>query len=240
MQKKLTVLFAFAIFVLVVGWAITPAQADHCKGKHKNDLGCDRGGDGETPTIVTTDVQWGGNIREPEKPGFRPCVARQVKTTGDYGAYGCQLDLLDTNSEVFYNLGVGVQTARKGDGMLCDVFNGISLTPDWRYDYNWTDNCSDGKCTIKISNWFQNDNGQVSDATLEKADFIRLSASAEARASEQTGTDSFTDANPFVDSLNLNVDEINIAFFGAGSSHKTIAVCHYEPDNVTYHSNPTQ
>jgi len=30
MQKKLTVLFAFAIFVLVVGWAITPAQA-HCK-----------------------------------------------------------------------------------------------------------------------------------------------------------------------------------------------------------------
>ncbi len=27
MQKKLTVLFAFAIFVLVVGWAITPAQA---------------------------------------------------------------------------------------------------------------------------------------------------------------------------------------------------------------------
>jgi len=30
MQKKLTVLFAFAIFVLVVGWAITPVQA-HCK-----------------------------------------------------------------------------------------------------------------------------------------------------------------------------------------------------------------
>ncbi len=33
MQKKLTVLFAFAIFVLVLGWAITPVQA-HCKGKH--------------------------------------------------------------------------------------------------------------------------------------------------------------------------------------------------------------
>ncbi len=29
MQKKLTVLFAFAIFVLLVGWAITPAQAHH-------------------------------------------------------------------------------------------------------------------------------------------------------------------------------------------------------------------
>jgi len=34
MQKKLTVLFAFAIFVLVVGWAITPAQA-HCKKNHQ-------------------------------------------------------------------------------------------------------------------------------------------------------------------------------------------------------------
>ena len=30
MQRKLIVLFAFAIFVLVVGWAVTPAQA-HCK-----------------------------------------------------------------------------------------------------------------------------------------------------------------------------------------------------------------
>ncbi|MEE8115244.1 MAG: hypothetical protein V3T23_12935, partial [Nitrososphaerales archaeon] len=38
MQKKLTVLFAFAIFVLVVGWAITPAQA-HCVkvGVHSGD-----------------------------------------------------------------------------------------------------------------------------------------------------------------------------------------------------------
>jgi len=34
MQKKLTVLFAFAFFVLLVVWAVTPAQA-HCKGKHQ-------------------------------------------------------------------------------------------------------------------------------------------------------------------------------------------------------------
>ena len=36
MQKKLTVLFAFATFVLIVGWAITPAQA-HCQGVHSGD-----------------------------------------------------------------------------------------------------------------------------------------------------------------------------------------------------------
>ena len=42
MQKHLTVLFAFAIFVLLVGWAVTPAQA-HCSlnpthnEKHKTD-----------------------------------------------------------------------------------------------------------------------------------------------------------------------------------------------------------
>ena len=34
MQKKLTVLFAFAIVVLVVGWAITPAQAHNCPDHH--------------------------------------------------------------------------------------------------------------------------------------------------------------------------------------------------------------
>jgi len=61
MQKKLMVLFAFAIFVLVVGWAITPAQA-HCRGdhvaKHKNcgDGGGDDGGGGggrDIPVSVT-------------------------------------------------------------------------------------------------------------------------------------------------------------------------------------------
>jgi len=36
MQKKLTVLFAFAIFVLVLGWAITPVQA-HCKKNHQGE-----------------------------------------------------------------------------------------------------------------------------------------------------------------------------------------------------------
>ncbi len=47
MQKILTILFAFAIFVLIVGWAITPAQADcphrddpnhrHCQGVSEGD-----------------------------------------------------------------------------------------------------------------------------------------------------------------------------------------------------------
>ena len=54
MQKKLTVLFAFAIFVLLVGWAVTPAQAEHCKGKHKTDPGCDGGGGGGGGTIPVT------------------------------------------------------------------------------------------------------------------------------------------------------------------------------------------
>lgn len=56
MQKKLTVLFAFAIFVLVLGWAITPVQAEDCKGKHKKDPDCDgKGGGGPegTPLCVT-------------------------------------------------------------------------------------------------------------------------------------------------------------------------------------------
>jgi len=50
MQKELTVLFAFAVFVLVLGWAVTPAQAHHCKGRHFFD-GCDAGG-GPTQGVV--------------------------------------------------------------------------------------------------------------------------------------------------------------------------------------------
>jgi len=46
MQNKLTILFTFAIFVLVVGWANTSAQAHHCKGSHKNAPECNGGGGG--------------------------------------------------------------------------------------------------------------------------------------------------------------------------------------------------
>ena len=64
MQKKLTVLFAFAIFVLVVGWAITPAQA-HCslnpthdKGHHKKNP-CKEGEEGD---IVRYNVTVEGDL----------------------------------------------------------------------------------------------------------------------------------------------------------------------------------
>ena len=52
MQKKLTNLFAFAIFMLVVGWAITPAQAncphmgrtDHPHCRNQGGTGAQGGG----------------------------------------------------------------------------------------------------------------------------------------------------------------------------------------------------
>ena len=37
MQKKLTVLFAFAFFVLLVGWAVTPVQAHDCDNHNRTD-----------------------------------------------------------------------------------------------------------------------------------------------------------------------------------------------------------
>ena len=86
-----------------------------------------------------------------------------------------------------------------------------------------------------ISNWF---NGQeVLDATNKLADRIVLRAFADA-----TGTDP---KNPFVDSLELDVDEIIISFRASGSN-KNIAVCEYSPDlgnlmvgDVTFDSAPT-
>lgn len=48
MQKKLVILFTFAIFMLLVGWAVTPAHA-HCIGKAKHDAkhgNCGGGGGG--------------------------------------------------------------------------------------------------------------------------------------------------------------------------------------------------
>jgi len=61
MQKNLTVLFAFAIFVLVVGWAITPVSA-HCKpnGPHvahcNGDPPSDDGGANIRVTVFITDA----------------------------------------------------------------------------------------------------------------------------------------------------------------------------------------
>ncbi len=51
----------------------------------------------------------------------------------------------------------------------------------------------------------------------------------------------FPDANPFVDSLILDVEEINITFYAAGSN-KRIAECQYvlEQGDVTFHSNRTE
>ena len=37
MPRKLTILFSFAVFVLVLGWAITPAQAHECVNHNRPD-----------------------------------------------------------------------------------------------------------------------------------------------------------------------------------------------------------
>ena len=181
---------------------------------------------------METDVQWGGNIDESDP---RPCVASQVANNGDFGFYVCQLDPPGSN-KVRYNLRDGVPTARTRDAFafLCTVFNGIDLTPDRLYGYNWSDNCGDGSCTIQINNWFSEE------ATGAGLGFIRLRGFAQANAMEQIGEDSFTDANPFVDPLMLDVYEINIIFYAEGSNKK-IAECLYNsfaPGHVTFRTDP--
>ena len=54
MQKKLTVLFAFAIFMLLIGWAITPAQANppDQNGKHNHGGGGGGSDTGFEPAFV--------------------------------------------------------------------------------------------------------------------------------------------------------------------------------------------
>jgi len=223
MQNKLTVLFAFAIFVLVVGWAITPAQA-HIKfcGTEPLHKHCTGGDDGEPPMIVATVAQWdGGDING---DSARLCVASQVQQNGDSGFYDCEV-----GPSVTYALGIYKdQTLRNGDASPCDVFrDGITLTPDYAYGYSWSDNCGDDLCTFHIRNWFSNDyKDQVTNLT--GGSFIRLRGTGVA-------TGPFTNTNPFVDSLTLNVDEITVTFFAAGSN-KRLAKCQYlfEEDEVTF------
>ncbi len=45
--------------MLIVGWAITPAQAGHCKGKHKNDPGCG----GAPPADFNPEIVYTGAAR---------------------------------------------------------------------------------------------------------------------------------------------------------------------------------
>ncbi len=75
MQKKLTVLFAFAIFVLVVGWAITPVQADPPRPTHNHGGGgSDTGFEPATLDMefgmVTDSLQGGVGVDSPKKIGF--------------------------------------------------------------------------------------------------------------------------------------------------------------------------
>ena len=199
-----------------------------CQGNEPTTCQQDCTGSGacEVPGIVETEAQWRGDIQEPQ---LRPCLATNVKPNGNNGTYACEAG----SPAVQYMLGIGVQTARKGDAELCQVFSNITLTPD-NYWYSWFDNCcEDDACTIRINSWFTSP--EVIPETDGKADFIRLRAFAEA-------VGPFTDANPFVDEQWLNVDEINISFSAAGSN-KNLAVCHYSSDlgnlgNVRFHSIP--
>ncbi len=211
---------------LALGLMAAPAGAHHNLGHMKGGPGGDGGG--EIPTIVTTEAQWGGNITESAP---RPCVATEVKPNGDYGTYVCEQQPPVPANQVTYNLGVGVQTARKGDADLCNLFDGINLTPNEKYLYNWVDNCGDGSCSILIITWF--DGEEVITATGEKADRIKLVAFGEAMGP-------FSDPNPFVDSLALDVDEITTLFLANGSG-KTLAVCEYSPapNVVIFQSDPT-
>ncbi len=219
---------------LALGFSAAPALANppDVDGCHDHKEDCPDGGDdGGTPTIVPTEVQWGGDIDGITEP--RPCVLEHVHPSGNNGNYACQLV---PPGPVAYNLGVGTQTARNGDPSLCLVFDGVDLTPNSRYTYFWFDNCGDGSCTMNILNWFGGD--QVIVATEGKADFIKLVAWTEA-------TGPFSDLNPFFDSQMLDIDEISINFTAVGSNKK-IAVCEYSPDlgnlivgDVTFQSDPT-
>jgi len=115
-----------------------------------------------------------------------------------------------------------VQTARKGDANLCEVFNVngfVTLTPDSSYQFYWFGPCSD-TCDIEIYNWFGGE--QVSLLTTDQADFIRVTAWAVAH-------EPFENSNPFVEPQELNIDKIQISFYANGSNKK-LATCEYSQD----------
>ncbi len=207
-----------------------PPDADGCHD-HKP-CGPGGGDDGGTPTIVPTVAQWGGDI-DGRATEPRPCVVTSVKTNGNNGEYTCELHPPSFGDRVTYNLGDGVPTARSVDPSLCEVFDGVDLTPNRTYRYGWFDNCGDGACTIRILNWFLGE--EVIAATGEKADFIRLVAIAEA-VDGLTGA--IDDPNPFTNSHTLLIDEITISFFANGSNKK-LAECQYDNVDVTFQSDPT-
>ena len=94
MQKNLTVLFAFAIFVLIVGWAITPVQA-HCSddpthnAKHKNDPCIPDGGGGKGGG---GSVELDGLFRDAVNPPDRIQSDTEEGFTHDHNPYDVVVD----------------------------------------------------------------------------------------------------------------------------------------------------
>ena len=85
MQKKLTVLFAFAIFVLVVGWAITPAQAGGPHAIH---------GGGRGDDVSEYDVMIGGDVTSSSNDTwFGPFPSRKIIGRGFRSGPPFALDL---------------------------------------------------------------------------------------------------------------------------------------------------
>ena len=229
-KMTLTSTVLAAALGLALGLISTPGDSYACHknaNQHKpsNTDPCD---DPDPVELVRTDVQWGGDIGESRT---RLCFAQHVKPNGDNGEYACELQQPAVEHQVHYMLGDGVASARSVDPSLCFQFENIHLTPNRLYKYAWADNCGDdGFCSIQIFNWFEGD--EVTDATDEDADFIRLVASVEAEDMPDL-------LNPFDEPLTLEVDEITVTFFANGSNKK-LAVCQYDsfPDVVTFQSDP--
>jgi len=79
--------------MLVVGWAITSSQADHCKGKHKNDDGCNSGGGG------------GGGKPPKDDPPVQPNPVIVYQHTTNQGTHFIVADEDGGNNTVVYKGG---------------------------------------------------------------------------------------------------------------------------------------
>lgn len=176
---------------------------------------CEGGDGGTEPDPVSLDVYWEGKISEPFN---RTCEPNNFTPNGNTGNYHCGLSV---DNPILFSLGhTGVQTARKGDALLCEVFElDVTLTPDSSYQFYWFGPCSD-TCDIEIYNWFGGE--QVNSKTDDQADFIRVTAWAVA-------DEPFVNSNPFVESRTLNIDKLEFSFYANGSNKK-LATCEYSQD----------
>lgn len=229
----LGVLFLLALAVPVDGFAC------HRGVTHgPNPVPCDDPPpDADPPGTNTTLAGWVGGTDAVEL-ALRACGPGSAPLQAGHGEYTCR-----KTGSVDFTLVGGVQVGKKGGPEWCGRDFIATTTENSQYGYVWNGDCTvPGSCTIEIWNWvYETHNVNTLNGWPEDVGLLIIRA----LAPHVDGTSNPSEPNPYFDTLDLEVTDVEVTFKQLGRN-RTLAVCNYPRfsagneiiNDVVFHSEP--